>query len=322
MFDSSDAEDGIEPEHTTCLVLGRSGTGKSTLVKSILAEFSEFGKPIYILNDHSRKSKYIHINWNQVKELNHCSLVIEDIIQATPAQFRILCEILSVKVHHDRLSPTIAISHALMRQNLYGLLSYFTRIYITGYRANLRSFTKVLQYFGFQDDAVREHVRNFLACTEPFTHFLVNVERFTVEKVKFPFTPESEESADHLKRIKKNKNGSKRSTMTARDSIAMAKADRYLSVLKNHKEAKAIFELLWCKLNKKLIDPNTLEITLPQKSGGKLVISLIEYIASLTQDEEDKDVPASKETLKFHKYCRSVHSIRLPNHYVLNRAFW
>ena len=321
-FDSEDDDDAsVEPEHTTCLVLGRSGTGKSTLVRSILAEFSHFGKPIYILNDHSRKSKYIHISWNQVNELNHCSLVIEDLVQCSPRQFKVLCEILNVKVHHHRLSPTIAVSHALMRQNLQGVLSFFTRIYVTGFKANVQSFRNVLRYFGFQQTEINIHIRDFLACKEAFVHWLISVEHMSVTKVTFPFLPDTEEGSEHDKQLQREKK-KKNMSMTAKDSLAMTKADRYLSVLKNSKEAKALFELLYFKLNKKLIDPNTLEMTLPQKSGGQLVISLIEYIALLTQDETDKKVPATKEVLKFHKYCRNVHSIRLPNNYVLNRAFW
>lgn len=306
-------EEELEPEHTTVLILGRSGTGKTALVRSLLAEFSQYDKAVHIVNDLTKKSKYIHTGWNEALQLRHVALVVEDVIQATPAQFKVLSQILNYKCSHDFIRPCLIVSHALMRQNLYGLLSFFTKIYVTGYKANLNSFRNVLRYFAFDDEEIRTYVARFLANTEAFTHFCLNVEKRTVEKVKFPYAPDTDEG-------KGGKKGKKKMSLSAKDAMALAKADRYLSVLKNSKEAKAIFELLYCKLNKKFIDARTLDITLQQKSGQKLEISLIEYIACLV--DQEKAVPASHECLKFHKYCQTVHSIHLPKHFVLNKSFW
>jgi len=310
--DSSDDE----PEHSTYLLVGRSNTGKSSLLKSLLKPFKEYQKPIYILNNRSRKkSPYIPIAWSQLGQVDHAALIVEDVVQATTQQYRQLGELLSVSVHHKRINPVLIVVHSILKQNIWSLVAFFTRIYITACPGNIGSLEYLLTKYGFTKEEKLFHVQNLLNNKQPYAHFLFDVDKHTIEKVHFELEPDETEA-------EKGKRKPKKLTMSARDQLAQSKALRYLSVLDNEKQAMACWDLLYAKLRKnKSVCPETLEITLQQKKGERrpVVVSLIHYIAVLVDDQGK--VPVGSDIAKFHKYCQTVHGIRLPPCYVLNKSF-
>jgi energy-coupling factor transporter ATP-binding protein EcfA2 len=313
--DSSSSSSDDEPEHSTFLVIGRSGTGKSSLCRSLLAEFKHFSKTVYVLNDRSKRSKYVRISWSQLGELHHCAVLVEDIVTASSAQFRQLAELLNFGVHHKRLSPTICVSHSLTRQGIFGLLPFFTRVYVSACVASLASFRNLLNYFGFEEAERQFHISNLLSNKEPFCHYMLDVEKRTVDKVHFPLQPD-DDGGDGTGRKKKKK---KKMSLSRRDALALSKAQRYLSVLKNSKECLALFDLIWHRLPKSA-DPATLEVSLQTKKGegSPVKISLISYLAALT---DDRGTAPAHDMIKFHKYCKIVHGIYLPAPFVLNKNF-
>jgi energy-coupling factor transporter ATP-binding protein EcfA2 len=312
--DSSSSSDD-EPEHSTFLILGRSGTGKSTLVRSLLAEFKDYSKTVYVLNDRSKKSRYVRISWSQLGELSHCAVLVEDIVTASSAQFRLLAELLNFSVHHKRLSPTICVSHSLTRQGIFGLLPFFTRVYVSAAVGNLASFRNLLNYFGFTETERQFHIRNLLENKEPFCHYVLDVEKRSVDKVHFPLQPDDDDDYGPGKKKKKNK----KMSLSRRDALALSKAQRFLSVLNNSKECLALFDLIWPRLSRKSADPATLEVTLQTKGERSPVkISLITYLAAAT---DERGQPPTHDLMKFHKYCKIVHGIHLPAPFVLNKYF-
>jgi GTPase SAR1 family protein len=315
----SDSSSDEEPEHTACLLVGRSSTGKSSLVRTILKQFKDFSKPCYIVNDRNRKtSKFVRISFPQLldPDLHHATVVVEDIVNATPAQFRILAEVLNVGVHHRRLSPTICVTHSVIKQNIHALLPFFTRIYFSGCKSSIPSLRNVLQHFGFQKEEKEFHVRNLIANKTPWSHYVLHVDQLVIEKVQYPFEEGSDDEEDGKKGKKK-----KKMHVSAREALTQKNALRYFSVLKNSKEAMACWDLIYCKLEKRNIDPHSLEITLQTKGGKRapVTISLISYVAALV--DTDGKVPASHEIAKFHQYCQTEKAIKLPSVFVLNRGF-
>jgi hypothetical protein len=313
--DSSSSSDD-EPEHSTFLVIGRSGTGKSSLCRSLLAEFKHYSKTVYVLNDRSKRSKYVRISWSQIGDLHHCAVLVEDIVTASSTQFRLLAELLNFGVHHKRLSPTICVSHSLTRQGIFGLLPFFTRVYVSACVASLASLRNLLNYFGFDEAERQFHIRNLLANKEPFCHYMLDVEKRTIDKVHFPLQPDDDED-DGTGRKKKKK---KKMTLSTRDALALSKAQRYLSVLKNSPQCLALFDLIWHRLPRKSADPATLEVSLQTKKGDRspVKISLVTYLAALT---DERGSAPSHDIIKFHKYCKTVHGINLPDPFVLNKYF-
>ena len=318
-FDEEDSDDDLPP-HTSVLVLGRTNTGKSTLCRNLLAEFKEYRQPVAILNFRSRKKKNPHkiIEWKDLATLRNTALLVEDLIQITKPQYEALSHLLNWSVHHENVSPTICVSQQIHKMGIVGLLGSFTRVYVTASKANIYTWKRLLSYYAFDDREQKSHVNEFRACQIPHTTFFLDVETLTITRVNFPLLPEvrygDNDDDDGKKRRKK------KPTMSSRETLALAKANRYLSVLSNHKEALAIFELLYYKLPKSAINSNTLEITLQQKGSVRpVVISLVEYIATLVDGQ--KKVPVSRLMHKFHKYTQAAHAVSLPRHFVLNTDF-
>jgi hypothetical protein len=308
-----------EPEHATILILGRSKTGKSSLVRAIFKQYEDWCKPIYILNDRSFKSKYKYVTWSEVLNLRCAALVVEDIVACTNQQFKILSEILNYRVHHCKINPFINVCHSLLRQGLFGLLPFYTKIIITNSQANIASYKKLLNYFGFTEQEQAFHMKNFQSCKEKFAHWEFDVDERTIQKKKYPYVPETYVGKSDGKKRKKMSDDDD-SGLSKRDSLTLARADRFFSVLPNAKEGKALFEILYAQLPKQCINPKTLDITLAKNSadGPMVRISLIQYVATLVDDEER--VPASRDIMKFHRYVQTVRRIVLPAHFVLNKS--
>jgi ABC-type Mn2+/Zn2+ transport system ATPase subunit len=125
----SDEVERREPPLTCILIVGHSGAGKSTLCNTLLAQFSH-QKPIYYLNDRSRDPTRLQVAWNKVAELENCCLVVEDLIGTTSAQFKALQELLNYSCHHKFANPIIVITHSILKNNVFGLISFFSHLYV------------------------------------------------------------------------------------------------------------------------------------------------------------------------------------------------
>jgi GTPase SAR1 family protein len=76
-INSEEEEELPEPELTCVLVVGRSNTGKTNLVRAFLREFQHFDKVTYVLNDRTKDWPYKHVYWPQIQDLANCQLVVE-----------------------------------------------------------------------------------------------------------------------------------------------------------------------------------------------------------------------------------------------------
>jgi hypothetical protein len=186
-------------------------------------------------------------------------------------------------------------------------------VYLSACVGNIGSLRVLLREFGFTDEEKRGHIQNLLDNKQPYAHFCFNVDERTFTKVHYPLEPEEEETDSKGRKKKKM-------SVSARDTLALARATRYLSVLDNEREALCCFELLYAKLDRKSINPSTLEISLQTKGQRQPVqLSLISYIACLTGNKGTD--PPSRDVLRLHKYCREIKGIRLPEVYVANKRF-
>lgn len=318
--DSSDDDD--EPEHSTFLLLGRSSSGKTCLIRSILEEFKAYNKSTYLLNDRNKKkpAKWVRIDWNQLDQISSAQIVVEDVVQATPLQLKLLFQLLNVDVHHKKLSPCIVVSHCLMKNNLFSTLPFYTRIYWTGVVSNILSVRNVLNYFAFTETEKRFHLDNLINNTEKFAHFVFHVDERRIEKIKFPLQPLEEEEEGEEEDGDAIKKRPKKITMSVRDAKALSKAKRYFSILDNENAALALFELLWSRLPKQSVDLNSLEITLQKKKGNRppVVVSLISYIALLVDDKGKME--ATRDLIKFHQYVKEARGWNPPSPFLLNKS--
>ena len=107
--------------------------------------------------------------------------------------------------------------------------------------------------------------------------------------------------------------------MTQKDAIAYERANFFLGekLVKNSKKAYALFEIVYPKLLKRFLDPETLTVTLGRK-GEPINVSLIDYVATLTDPQRE---PTELVSL-FHKYLLTVRRVSLPTTFLANKRFW
>jgi tRNA U34 5-carboxymethylaminomethyl modifying GTPase MnmE/TrmE len=86
--DSDDDQPLPEPPMCTTLIIGRSNTGKSSLVRTLVKQYDAYEKDTFVLNDLTGTSPYTRITIEDLPKLSRCILVIEDVMSASNAMFK------------------------------------------------------------------------------------------------------------------------------------------------------------------------------------------------------------------------------------------
>ena len=97
--EEEDEEEEKEPQHSF-LLIGKSGRGKTTLVRRIVKTFGRKDRPVLALNDRTRDCPYQKVEWKNIKQLQNVSLLVEDVIGCRKPQFEALQELLNYSNHH------------------------------------------------------------------------------------------------------------------------------------------------------------------------------------------------------------------------------
>ena len=119
-------------------------------------------------------------------------------------------------------------------------------------------------------------VAEFRSITTPYTFLELDVQKMTITRHHYDFIPDEE---DNLKKGPKLR-------AVKRDRLAHENAARYLGVLEHSKQATALFGLIYSKLDRQNISPDTLEVAMQTKGTKRPVkVSLIQYIAELVDDQ-------------------------------------
>ena len=154
-----------------------------------------------------------------------------------------------------------------------------------------------------------------MSVEEPYTFMELDVEEREIKKHHFTYVPgDSDDDEETSKNPKKMR-------AAARDRMAHERAIRFFGVLPaNSTQALALFDLIYPKLERRNVCPDTLEIVMQRKGGSQshVKISLIEYIALLV-DEKHLLPRASKLILKFHAFVKKI--VELPTAFVINSKF-
>lgn len=230
----------------------------------------------------------------------------------------------------ERVNPCFVISHSLHRQNLSGLLPFFTHVSISAFVGNLASLKNLLTYFGFEPEEKQRYKQLLVECTTPYCHLVLDVQKMTIEMKTVPLVSNSTVAVVSNTKgsaAAKRKLDAQKSElvdgrlMTKKDAQAHASAAHFLGdkLVKNGKKARALFQLIYSRLPKKNIDPDTLNMNLKRSSGrGRCTVSLIDYVATLVDSKKEP----TEAVAKFHQYCIKHHNLTLPTVYLVNKRFW
>lgn len=311
----SESEEDLDvSKQVAILIIGRSGSGKTYLTKSLIDQFKQEGKPTYVVNDRTNDNTFRKIDWERLNSLSDCALVFEDVIACRQSQFVLLQEMLNFRSHHARVTPIIVIAHALLRNNIHGLLPYFNFIYIAAVKTNVTSFRKLLTTYAFDKEEQNKYLSQFLAANEQFTFFMFDIEKRKIRLTRAEDSVRREEENARLLKIERELAEPRRIKETA-----FASAKKYLSKMRENSDyAIILFELIYPFLPLERLDPDHLTVSL-LKEGNPVTVSVIDYISALL---DQRQTEPDYYILQFHRYLKRKRRLHLPKTYILNRHFW
>jgi ABC-type dipeptide/oligopeptide/nickel transport system ATPase subunit len=313
--DSSNSDNSQNKEdQVVMLIIGKSGSGKSYLTRSLMAQFNPDKRPIFVVNDRTRNKEYTKVEWGRVKDLHDCGLIIEDAINITNKELEIIKEATNWMNNHKKLNPLAIISHSLMRTRMYGILPYISLIYISAVKSSIVSLRNLLHYYSFEPAEKKTYVDMLLKCNEPYSHMLLNVETRSIVMTRVESSVRNAEE--------RQKQLAERELVDAplrRFSAAQEQARKYLGKIRvNSDYAIVLFDLIFPVLPHHRYNERDMTVQLV-RGGQPITINLIDYLSSLvSESEEDLDY----ESVQFHKYLTRKKKLNLPKTLVVNRKFW
>jgi ABC-type dipeptide/oligopeptide/nickel transport system ATPase component len=284
------------------LLVGLSGSGKTTLAKKIMGS-SEL--PFYVINDDGddekanfqESDKVKKIQWKECDGLRDCGLIFEDVLNATKEQFKIIKQFACVAAHHDRVSPLIIICHAVLGNNLYGILANLTQVHFTLAKSNVKSLRSVLEYYRVSQKTKEEAEKTFLACTDEYGHFVYNVSNMLFERGDM---------------VAEKKSGSK----SGGENTRFPPPHRFLELMPRPQEAALLYDLIYQNLPPAVTASGGYTLKMKcSTSGIPVTLNFMDYINCLV-DERKKP---SRQMRSVHKFVTRI--VPLPECIIPNRHF-
>lgn len=149
----------------TCLLIGRSGTGKSTLLKHLVSRMPP-RRLLYLVNvrsdeceEYSRNhrggsSRVRQINLSGLREVaSHSTIIIEDIISMKNSEQISLREGINYTAHH-KSCKIFCVTHTVYKTGIFSMMPLFHYIIFTSSRANLPIIKQTLQRFSMTKEEV------------------------------------------------------------------------------------------------------------------------------------------------------------------------
>jgi hypothetical protein len=313
--EEASASPDTRPEPTVrILIIGETESGKSTIMKSIVRQFSKPDRPVYVINDRTPESlppSHERKEWAQVPKLEFCTLVFEDIINCKRDQFGIIQDVLNYKAHHAHCGLVICIAHSLHKTGMYGLLPYFNFVYIAARPSSVRSFKALLREYDFPLETRPAHVQRLASVGEKYVYCVLDV-----GEGAFKMTRADE---DHVSLLRKKHFPNVASGGAARGvSAAETGAAKYMGHLPNAQNRMRLFDIIYPALPKHRFDSGNLTVVLRDRKFVNTRISLIDYISALTDETFATDAPL----LKLHRYLKTKKKLCLPKTFASNSRLW
>lgn len=304
----------IDSKFGSVLIIGKTGSGKTTLVRRILKRFwrDNPDKDVYTVNIKSNEYKLKSINavkditFEQLNTVPKRSVIIvEDVISMTNFQAKALREAINFNAHHKR-QRIFVITHHVFKTSIYQLIPYFNYIIFTASQSNLPIIQTVFRYFNIKEqyDLAAESVRKN---TLPYAYFV-----FAAETQQFL-------KADSIKSLLNNKLKNNNNIAVTEQTIDDL-TNRFNSFVSDtnplKQDAATVFSILINALPS-LQNVNITDLTLKCQTpkGGNVNISLIDYVISLVK----KKGSVSKHSLFLHAYFKTL--CKIPKMFVVNKKF-
>lgn len=276
---------------------GKSESGKTTTARSIAASL---GKTVVAVNDFAKKSSWTRVGWGDLEtQPLGTTVVVEDLIGCSESTFKLVLKLLTFSGHHNQFN-VIVIVHSLNKNNVMGLMDHWTKIYFTLSKTNRDSIDKAMRRYHFSKEDKERHLRTFDDATEKYGHFILDPETKTFVR------------GDGGGCSRDGGGGAPPPPPPPRREDYMRTAETLLGQLPDSKKALAIFTIILSRLELDTISKHDLSITLFQKGGTPLTLSLVDYVHAIL----NKDDP-SGEMLALHRYVRR--RVYIPRCFLANK---
>lgn len=142
----------------TCLIIGRSGTGKSSLLKSLVTRLPTW-RHLYLLNVRADEKvsyeknhpggprKVSSIDWNGLEGIKpSSSVIVEDIIATNEKQQKHLRQAVNYTAHHKRCRLYL-VTHTVYKTGMFSFMPLFTYVVFTNCQANNQIIRQTMSQF-------------------------------------------------------------------------------------------------------------------------------------------------------------------------------
>lgn len=333
-------------EYGSTLILGKSGSGKSTALKKILSHL--FNK-----NKKNRKKNLFTVNVRddfydsianvvvrQKVELadldrlpRNSVIVLEDVISLTGAQEISLRTVLNRTAHHEK-QLVFVISHHVYKTSLYNMLIYFNAVVFTSCKSNLPLLKHVMQQFkcepNSQDHVLRQFQNSrpakpfdtfyFFSCLDQNVYSVEGIGNLTscsqIEKISPDSEMSEREPSLRPPPSTSTSSGKRGGSVSAKGKMErlQEKFDKFVSGETNKRQASAVFSIIVGCLPLHLVRETDLALSFRYKSGRERrgTVSLVDYVTTLL----DESAPCNKSILFLHRYISK--KCNIPNVFLLN----
>jgi len=325
--ESEDEEDPGSEGLGSALIIGKSNTGKSTLVRRLVEKYNlplDAHRPIFLLNDQTGKKAprgVQKISWNQILDISKCCLIVEDLVKCNKRQVDALSNLINVQNHHAQVRPIFFITHTLRGNGFYGLLKCYNAICLATETSHRDELKEIVTRFHFSDELSARCIELFqLGCAQgKFTFLwidldsknaiLIKAEKFKVNGGGVGFDSSAENNKDN--KISKLKE----------------KAKLYFSLMPDANQGACIvlFDMICSKLFNN-IDEHDLCLKGKNNKGESFRASIVDYINILlsprpsdaTSENAEKAPPYDDNIFSLHSYIKAK-NVLLPKCYIKNK---
>jgi len=294
----------------TCLIIGRSGTGKSTFLKEMVSRLPR-GRKLYLVNvrsDEIAEYEKIHRGGqNSVSTLtlttldkmtSNSTLIVEDIIYMKEAQQTRLREAVNYTAHH-KSCKIFCVTHTVFKTGVYALLPLFNYIILTSSPANAPIIRKIFQQFSIEKQDAANCLRRFQSAfrdhsatgRSPVTLlFFFDCTKMTIGFSDEGLTPNSCKSLGSIQQSDPTPPLAESTPVTSPTQIAAPETSGKLfehffpPSSPSYSKAHGLFGTITSSsAATRYLNPSTLGFSFPSRDGSsaiRLRVSLIDYIVT------------------------------------------
>lgn len=313
----------LQADYGSCLIVGKSGTGKTSLLQSIVER--QLKRPnmkrLFVYNDRDAQYK-VGKTLSSLADLPHVPrnsiVILEDVIALKKKEEEVVRSLLNFYCHHHSLIAYV-VTHHVHRTSLLGMLPFFHYLIFTNHRSNGPLIKLCLAHFHIEKPKVEKALEKFQSEVDSSpgygSYFVFDCKRFDfygapsfealerggAESLKLLVGESaqldrqtSQGEPDHVGESEKPSGRSGEAT----DKL-VEKFKFFSGSIDRPQEAQFLLKMILNCLPPRLVRLHDLTFEFQRKDGEADRVSIVDYVVSLL---DERSPPVNKKLLFFHHY--------------------